>query len=488
LRAFLNTIAVLAETLLDRVAGIIPRYSMLEPRDRVGVAVSGGADSVVLLHLLHRLAPRFETTLALLHVNHRLRGAESDADEEFARGLGAALGLEVLVTAGAVKGGNLEQEARQIRREFFRRCMTEHGLRRVALGHTRSDQAETVLFRLLRGSGLAGLAGMRPVTEDGLIRPLLTTSREEVRQWATAEGLSWREDASNANPQFARNRLRGEFIPRLSREFNANLEGVLAGTAELAQAEEDYWTQEVEPVYCEIAKRNPLGSILRVQPLRALHLAVQRRVIRRALREVKGDLRSVDFAHIEAILQICCSAHGHDRVIVPGVDALRSFDQLLLTRPGELSSGPRNYQVDLELGMEQRLPFGNGSIFVNCPNFGGENCVNVKKDPDSTAEVVDLDADALSQCGGSRCGGPAGLVARNWEPGDELQRPGHKGAEKIKSLFQEHRVVLWERRHWPVVVAGQEIVWVRRFGSAAKFTASPESRRVIRLVHRRSGE
>ncbi|HEX3680946.1 MAG TPA: tRNA lysidine(34) synthetase TilS [Bryobacteraceae bacterium] len=480
---------VLAETLLDRVAGIIPRYSMLEPGDRVGVAVSGGADSVVLLHLLHRLAPRLETTLALLHVNHQLRGAESDADEEFVRRLGAALGLAVLVTPGAVKGdGNLEQEARQIRREFFQRCRAEHGLGRIALGHTRSDQAETVLFRLLRGSGLAGLAGMRPVTEDGLIRPLLTTSREEVRQWAAAEGLSWREDGSNANRQFARNRLRGEFLPSLSREFNANLEGVLAGTAELAQAEEDYWTHEVEPVYREITKRNAVGSILQVQTLRALHIAVQRRVIRRALREVKGDLRSVDFAHIEAILKICCSAHGHDRVIVPGVDALRSFDQLLLTRPGELSTAPRNYQVDLELGIEQQLPFGNGSIFVNCPNFGGENCVNFKKDPDATAEVADLDADRLSQCGESRYGGAAGLIARNWEPGDELQRPGHKGAEKIKSLFQEHRVALWERRHWPVVVAGQEIVWVRRFGSAAKFTASPESRRVIRLVHRRSGE
>ncbi|HTU46307.1 MAG TPA: tRNA lysidine(34) synthetase TilS, partial [Bryobacteraceae bacterium] len=175
---------MLAETLLDRVAEIIPRYSMLEPGDRVGVAISGGADSVVLLHLLHRLAPRLQIGLALLHVNHHFRGAESDADEAFVRKLGDALELEVLVTSGAVSGGNLEQEARQVRREFFRRCMAERGLKRVALGHTRSDQAETVLFRLLRGSGLAGLAGMYPVTQDGFIRPLLTTSREEVRQWA----------------------------------------------------------------------------------------------------------------------------------------------------------------------------------------------------------------------------------------------------------------------------------------------------------------
>ena len=474
---------MLAETLLDRVAEIIPRYSMLEPGDRVGVAISGGADSVVLLHLLYRLAPRLQIGLALLHVNHQLRGAESDADEEFVRRLGDALQLEVLVTSGAVSGGNLEQEARQVRREFFQRCMAERGLKRVALGHTRSDQAETVLFRLLRGSGLAGLAGMYPVTQDGFIRPLLTTGREEVRQWAIAESLSWREDSSNANPQFARNRLRNEAMPLLSREFNTNLEGVLAGTAELAQTEEDYWSQEVEPVYLEIAKRNALGSILQVKPLKALHLAVQRRVIRRALRDIRGDLRSLDFSHIDAVLKICYSVHGHDRVIIPGVDALRSFDELLLARPGEPNSRPRHYHVDLEPGIESLLPFRSGSIIVNCVNSGLENCVNFKKDQDSKAEIADLDADKVGPPGR-----PAVLFARNWEPGDELQRPGHKGAEKIKSLFQQQRVVLWERRHWPIVVAGQEIVWVRRFGAAAKFTASDESRRVIRLVYRRSGE
>ena len=477
-----NTIAVLAETLLDRVAEIIPRYSMLDPGDRVGVAVSGGADSVVLLHVLHRLAPALQLRLAVLHVNHQLRGAESDAEEQFVRELAASLALEVFVAHGAPADGNLEQEARRIRREFFRQSMADRSLRRVALGHTRTDQAETVLFRLLRGSGLTGLAAMRPLTVDGLIRPLLTTSREEVRQWAGAENIPWREDSSNASPQFARNRLRNEAIPLLTREFNSNLEAVLAGTAQLAQAEEDYWTQQVAPLHGQIAKRNRLGSILQIEPLRALHPAVQRRLLRHALHELRGDLRSLDFAHIEAILRICNTPHGHDRVIVPGVDALRSFDQLLLSRPGVLNSEPRDYEVDLAFGVRHELPFQSGTIFVNCANPGVENCVNFKKDQDSKAEIADLDADVLTRSGGSF------LLARNWEPGDELRRPGHQGAEKIKSLFQQHRVLLWERRHWPVVVAGGEIVWARRFGSAAKFAASLESRRLVRLIYQRPEE
>jgi tRNA(Ile)-lysidine synthase len=470
---------VLADILLDRVAEIIPRYSMLEPGDGLGVAVSGGADSVVLLHVLHRLVPRLALRLVVLHVNHGLRGDESDADQEFVRGLAATLGLELLVSRGAIASGNLEQEARRVRREFFLASMAQCGLRRVALGHTRSDQAETVLFRFLRGSGLAGLAGMRPLTQEGLIRPLLTTSRDEVRQWASAQGIAWREDSSNLDPRFARNRLRNEAIPLLAAEFNPNLEGVLAGEAELARAEEDFWAGRTERQYHEITKRNALGSILRIEPIRALHLAEQRRLVRRAVLEVKGDLRSLDFAHVEAILRICHSSHGHDRVIAPGIDAFRSYEQLLLTRPGLLQELPWRYRINVEIGVQQRLPQG-GSIFVNWADCGLKNCVNVKEDQDSTEETVDLDADALL-----RHAGPGGLFVRNWEPGDELQRPGHKGAEKVKTLFQERRIVLWERRSWPVLIAGTEVAWARRFGGAAKFTPSGETRRMVRLIYRR---
>src|SRR6478735_4184777 len=176
--------SVLAGTLPERVAEIIPRYNMLPAGGRVGVAVSGGADSVALLHILRDLW----SELVVLHVNHHLRGEESDGDEAFVRELAQSLGLTIVVEHAVPPAGNLEQEARRGRRAFFLRCREELDLKRVALGHTRSDQAETVLFRLLRGSGLTGLAGMRPASDDGFIRPLLTTSRDEVRRWAREQG------------------------------------------------------------------------------------------------------------------------------------------------------------------------------------------------------------------------------------------------------------------------------------------------------------
>ncbi len=475
--------SILTGSLVERVAEIIPRYSMLSPGDRVGVAVSGGADSVVLFHILQRLSQRFQVDLVALHVNHGLRGAESDGDEEFVRALAKSLATEFVTEQVELGSGNLEQAARQARREFFQRSMDQRGLRRVALGHTRSDQAETVLFRFLRGAGLAGLAGMRMVTADHLIRPLLTISRQEVRSWAVAEGITWREDSTNADVNFARNRLRHETIPSLARGFNPNLEAVLAGTAELAQTEEDYWFQEIEPLYSEITKRTHLGSILHIPSLGRLHVAVQRRLLRRALLDLRGDLRSIDKEHVDAILSLCPGPHGHARVIVPGIDAIRSFEKLLFTKPGELNSEKRHYCLEVRLGEECTLPFRAGSLNMRWVKPGEEFCANFKEEQEFRVDVAYLNGDALMGQGS-----PRSIRVRNWEPGDEVQRQGHRGAEKIKSLFQQERVVLWERRHWPVVVSDEEIVWVRQFGSAAKFTGSRESDRSVRLTYRPTEE
>ncbi len=470
--------SVLAGNLVERVGEIITRYNMLSAGDSVGVAVSGGADSVALLDILHRLSSKLQIQLTVLHVNHRLRGSESDEDESFVRACAASLRLEIVVEHAPIQTGNIEEQARTARRDVFTRCMDQHNLSRVALGHTRSDQAETVLFRLLRGSGLTGLAGMRWVTEDGLIRPLLTTGRDEVRQWALAEGIEWREDSSNADPRFARNRLRNGVIPTLARDFNPNLEGVLAGTAELARDEENYWINQIEPIYREIARPTHWGLIFQLSSLDALPLAVRRRVIRRAVAEVRGNLRSIDMEHVEAILSVCSSTHGHDRVIIPGVDALRSFATLLLSAPRESSSTARHYRVELGVDQSCELPFQAGFISVNRVIHQEPNYAKFEEEQELWGEVADLNGRILAEV-------PGAWVVRNWEPGDELHRPGHKGAEKIKSLFQEHRVLLWERRHWPVLVAAGEIAWARRFGVAAKFQASGDERKPkIRLIYR----
>ncbi|HYP04616.1 MAG TPA: tRNA lysidine(34) synthetase TilS [Bryobacteraceae bacterium] len=281
--------------MIDRVSGTLSRYSMCAPGDHVAVAVSGGADSVCLLHLLNELAPSLGVVLSVAHLNHKLRGTDSDSDAAFVRNLADSFGLafhyrEVQVAA---EPGNLEEAGRNARIEFFDNLPVD----RIATGHTSSDQAETVLFRLLRGSGTAGLAGILPVA-DRRIRPLLDCTRAQVLHWMTERNLPWREDASNADLHFARNLLRHQILPRLPEAVGP----ILARTAELARDEEEYWAAEIGRIAAQLFRRNLKAIVFNAEELTKLPVALQRRLIRRAVQEVKGDLKAIDVYHIESIL------------------------------------------------------------------------------------------------------------------------------------------------------------------------------------------
>ncbi len=458
----------LVTDLEEKVAQSLTRYNMLTAGDGVGVAVSGGADSSALLHILRRL-DLFQITV--LHVNHHLRGAESDADEQFVRELAATLRLPIEVRQGAPDSGNVEQNARDLRRAFFKEARERLHLRCVALGHNQTDQAETVLYRFIRGSGLSGLAGMRRVTTDHFIRPMLDATREEIRGWAAANQIEWREDSSNQDLDFVRNRLRLEVI-------NPQLVGVLSATAGVAQDEEEWWAGRMDETFADMARTIPLGLLLPLERVNALHAAEQRRLIRHAIRYIKGDLRSIDLPHVEAVRKLLQSEAGHDRILLPGVDILRSFRTLLLALPGKLGSEPRHYRIIPKIGTEMALPYDNGRLYVNWVKLENQFCGNFGVEPRSIDEVFDLDGEVLNQVGTLDS-----LQVRNWEPGDEYRRIGHEKSEKIKALFQEYRIVLWERRRWPVMVLNEQIVWSKRFGAAARFQATDASRNIVRILY-----
>jgi tRNA(Ile)-lysidine synthase len=443
---------------------------MFEAGQRVGVAVSGGADSVCLLLVLRELAPDLGLTLSVLHLNHQLRGADSDADERYVEELASRLGFEVrsaradVLKVASDAGDNLEQAARRVRREFFFDFLRRGVLHRVALGHTRSDQAETVLFRFLRGAGTAGLAGMRPVTREGLVRPLIEVEREEVEQFLRDRGVAWREDASNRDPRFARNRIRHELLPRLAEENPAMAE-TLARLAAVAADEERYWDQEIERVVKGRLVLRPPAVLFRVDWIGTLERAVARRVIRRAILEFKGDLRSIDMEHVERILELMGNREGSARLQAPGVDVLRSFDWVRLAPPGSYGAGDRDYELPAPVPGNVELPGGRSSLRLELqPEAGGAGSAYNK-------DGTELDWGRIS----------GGLRIRNWRPGDRYRPVGHAGDTKIKFLFQEARIPLWERRGWPVLTCGDSIVWSARFGPAAEFAVSGETRSVLRV-------
>jgi tRNA(Ile)-lysidine synthase len=199
------------------------------------------------------------------------------------------------------------------------------------------------------------------------------------------------------------------------------------------------------------------------------------------VRILRGDLRGIEREHIESINALCESEQGHDRVIVPGIDALRSFDRLLLSPAGLRASQERDYQITLTLDQDLELPFQSGLLRVSRLKSAepGNFCANFKKDEEEIVEVCDWDGDLLFPSGTL-----SSLCVRNWRPGDSFLRVGRHSVEKIKTLFQSDKVLLWERKHWPVVLAGGEIVWARQFGGAAKVSASGRSREIVRLIYR----
>jgi tRNA(Ile)-lysidine synthase len=438
---------------------------MFEPGDRVGVAVSGGADSVFLLHALFELAPRWDLKLSVLHLDHGLRGEESRGDARFVRELAVRFGLSAQISecdvarVAAETGDNLEQTARRARHGFFKEALAANVVDRIATGHTRSDQAETVLFRFLRGSGTAGLAGVRPVTSEGLARPLIELDRDEIREYLTGQGIAWREDSSNATADFVRNRIRRDLLPALVREWNPALSGILAHTAEWAQDEEAYWDAEIDRLAAGLLTARPPVVLLRCDQLCALPRAAARRLARRAVEIVKGDLRGIAFQHIERILQMAAAPDGHDRAQAPGLDAYRSFEWIRLAPPGIATLANRNFRMPVSAPGRFTLP-----------------------DNSSTVELEVVESGHYGGAGGldwTRIDGS--LELRNWRPGDQYRPIGRANEERIKTLFQEARIPLWERRNWPILENNNQIVWARRFGPATDFAATADSRAVLRV-------
>lgn len=220
---------------------------MLDVGRRVGVAVSGGADSVFLLHALRELGPTWNLQFSVIHIDHGIRGAASTADAEFVAQLARTFDIPFHLHRADVPAieGNLEEAARNVRQAFYTELIAAGTVDRVATGHTRSDQAETVLYRILRGSGLTGLSGILPVTSEGIVRPLLEIDRSEIEAWLRQHEIAWREDATNQDRTFARNRLRHEILPLLRKEFNPQLDAALSNLATLARDEEAYWDSEL---------------------------------------------------------------------------------------------------------------------------------------------------------------------------------------------------------------------------------------------------
>jgi tRNA(Ile)-lysidine synthase len=301
----------------EPVLEYIHRHSLLKAGDRVAAAVSGGADSTALLRLLLELRGDLGIVLSVAHFHHGIRGAEADADAGFVASLAKSHDLELHSGSGdapahaRARQASLETAARELRYQFFAGLLKTGAADKIATGHTLDDQAETVLMKSLRGAGTRGLAGIYPALHSGMVRPLLGVRRSEVEEYLRDLGQDWREDSTNRDRQHLRNRVRHELVPLLERDFNPEVTRVLAESAEVARAEEDFWQREIERLLPEVSPQGEAS--LKLNALLAQPLAVQRRLVRTTLERAGAGF---DFRHGEEILRLAQKSRG--AVELPG--------------------------------------------------------------------------------------------------------------------------------------------------------------------------
>jgi tRNA(Ile)-lysidine synthase len=440
------------QPLASTVLAYIRKHALLKAGERVGVAVSGGADSVALLRLLLELRSEIGIVLSVVHFNHQLRGAASDADAQFVTDLARHHKLDLHCESGdtnAYAGLGIETAARELRYQYFRHLLAEARLNRIATAHTLDDQAETVLLKLARGAGSRGLAGIYPQlsiagsASSSIVRPLLGTRRKDLEAYLQSLGQPWREDASNRDLRHARNRVRHGILPRLERFLNPAVREALAETAEIARAEEDYWQREVARVLPQVWAQQ--WSTFNTAALVASPLALQRRVVR-AVCESLG-LR-LEFHHVEEILLLASSPAAKSTELPAGWVVSRKKRGLCLERkPAAVAAG---YEYPLLVPGSALVPEINSRFdAVLVPR----NCFE-EYNPDQLLNRALVGKD---------------LRIRNWHPGDRFWPAHTKDPKKIKELLQERSLSGPERRLWPIAVSGDEVIWVRGFPTPAKF-------------------
>ncbi|MGH9430243.1 MAG: tRNA lysidine(34) synthetase TilS [Terriglobia bacterium] len=436
--------------------------------ERVGVAVSGGPDSVLLLDFMVRFAAEAGLRASVVHFNHRLRGEESTQDESFVSALAASLELEFMRAEADVarvarqSRRNLEATARELRYRFFFSLLRHGRVDKITTAHTANDQAETVLLRLLRGAGSRGLGGIHPVLDGLIIRPFLGVTRGEVEAEIGARRLEFRADSSNLNLRFLRNRIRHELLPRLETEFNPAIVRHLAQLAGHLRDDEDLLDQQARERARPWRTREGQEEKIPLQALREMPRALQVRVLRQMAASALGEPPALSAIQVESVLRFVVTGLSGKRLLLTGgLEVRRDFDWLTFRQvaPG-VDAVPYGYPVPVPgevavsaLGVKFRF-----EVAENPKTKGKDAAYNRNTGP------IRLDMARIQ----------GGLVLRNWRDGDRFQPVGRRRSCKLKELFQERKIPASRRRLWPVLENGSEIVWVRNFppSTAAAVTSA----------------
>lgn len=454
------------------------RARLFLPGERVGVAVSGGPDSILLLDFMRQFARSEGLILSVVHFNHHLRGADSDADQRLVSESAARLDLPFIAEQADVaraareRGQNLEATGRELRYRFFFSLVHQNRVDRVATAHTANDQAETVLLRLIRGSGSRGLGGIYPALEGKVVRPFLSLTRPEIEAEIGRRHLAFRTDKSNLDPRFARNRIRRELLPMIVRDFNPAIISTLSQFAGRCREDEAYLEYQAHETARPWRIRQGSEERIPVRPLVQFPPAIQRRVVRQMIATVRGSTHGINASHVEAVRDLAMRSQSGKVLALPGnLEARKEFEWLAVSPRAGHGAG-RDYSIDIAPPAGVSLPeLGLKLWFRLVENLPGSN--SEKKYNHTEGACIDLD----------KLSGP--LVLRNWRAGDVYASSASRKRQRLKELLLTRKIPLSRRRLWPVLLSGEEIVWVCHFPPSGKVEPTSSSHRFLQIEEER---
>ena len=456
--------------MLKKVKETIIKHNMLDKGGRVIVAVSGGPDSVALLKALHIISDEYHLFLIAAHFNHGLRGDESDSDESFVKNLSKSMG--VVFESGYVdipslikkKGGSTEVICRNERYKFLEDIQKKYRADKIALGHNLGDQAETVIIKFLRGSGMEGLRGILPVRDSIYIRPLISVTREEILNFLKKEDVKYVTDSSNTEDTYLRNRIRGRLIPELMENYNPRLVENLGRMANIIRTEDDYIKMTVEEILESWNINRSEGEIrIKLPELVKLHKAIQWRIVKTLLQNYSPSKKGIGYIHVKSVMDLVEGDNPSGTLNLPFyLEVRREYDLIILSKKKPDTDSTFCYGVEIpgsvdikELGITVQF-----HLIDNVPpiNFNANSTV-----------LMDYEQISFP------------LTIRNVKSGDRFQPFGMNGTKKLKSFFIDEKIPKNRRRKIPILADQKSVLWIMGTRLCERVKITDKTRKVVKV-------
>ncbi|GIM30178.1 tRNA(Ile)-lysidine synthase [Clostridium polyendosporum] len=462
----------------DKVINFIKYNNMIKKGEKILVATSGGPDSMCLLHILYSLKDELDVTVYAAHVNHMLRGDEALADEEYVRDFCENKGISCFVKRVDInevskqKGISSEMAGREERYDFFKQLMEQHQLSKVAIAHNANDQAETLLMRIMRGTGLEGLVGIKPVRDDIFIRPILCFTREEVEEYCKKEQLKPRIDKTNLESIYSRNRVRLEMIPFIKEYFNKDIVSTLNRLASLAYIDSNYIEEVVDLKYKRFCYNNDQHKLIIREEAFSEHEAILTRIIRRALGNLIGTSYNFEMKHIYDVISLQQGETGKMLFLPNKVKITNIYGEIAI----DLNSNKKESLLDYILQYPRDMFSHNEEKILNVPNFEYQISMKILSNKGNLDFIKDdlikyFDYDKIKE----------NIIIRNRRDGDRIIPHGMNGTKKLKNIFIDEKIPQDMRGKIPLVCFDNDIAWVVGLKVSNTFKVTKDTKNILQI-------